>query len=151
MFIRSLRHGRKGAFTGAKAIALVLLIVGVMLMGFIVMQGAGIYKREKAAEQKQGLASVQCVGFLYTVKNIQATVGTLEFEFRNEISSTEDVHHLTIKGESQNSQTVAVYVPVGSSEAVSVPIAVQKNFTVYPDNCQIYAAKCTVGGGCAYY
>ena len=150
MFIKPLSSGRKGAFTGAKAIALMLIVAGILLMAFIVIQGAGIYKRGKAAEQHQGLASIKCVGFLYSIKNIQATASTLEFEFRNEISSTEDVHNVTVEAESQASETVAVYVPVGFSESVSVPIAVQKNFTVYPDNCRIYPARCAVGGGCAY-
>ncbi len=150
MFMKSLSNGRKGAFTGAKAISIMLLIGGVMLMAFIVIQGGSIYKQGKAAEQHQGLASVQCVGFLYSVKNIHATAGAIEFEFRNEISSTEDVHNITVESERQASQTVAVYVPAGFSEPVMVPIAVEKNFTLYPDNCRIYAAMCTVGGGCTY-
>ena len=157
MFIRDLRHGRtygrkygrKGAFTGAKAIALVLLAAGIMLMAFIVVHSTGIYKRGRAAEERQGLASVRCVGFLYTVKNMHATAAALEFELKNEISSTEDVHNLTVTSESQ-SRHVAVFIPIGSSAAVRVPLAVRTNFTLYPDNCQIYPARCKISGECAY-
>ena len=152
MFIRPLGKGRKGAFTGAKAIALVLLAGGIMLMAFIVVHGSGIYKREKAASDKQGLSSVACVGFLYTLKNIHAKADALEFDFKNEISSTEDVHNLTVTSENKSSKTVAIYILAGSSASVSVPLAVESNFTLYPDNCQIYPARCKISSGeCSYH
>ena len=151
MFIRRLRRGRKGAFTGAKAIGLVILAAGLMLMAFIVVHSTGIYKSGRAAEEKQGLSSVQCVGFLYAVTNIRTTPVSLEFELKNEISSTDDIHNLTITGESQSSQAVTVFIPVGSSATVSVPLPVRSNFTLYPDNCQIYPARCRVSSGdCTY-
>ena len=151
MFTRPLRCGRKGAFTGAKAIGLLLLAVGMMLMAFIVMHGTGIYKRGRAAEEKQGLSSVQCVGFLYEVTNIRAAPGSLEFELKNEFSSTDDIHNLTITSESQSSQAVTVFIPIGSSTVVSVPLSVRSNFTLYPDNCQIYPARCSISSGdCTY-
>ena len=121
-------------------------------MAFIVVNGSGIYKHGKATSDKQGLSSVVCVGYVYNVKNIQASSGALEFVFRNEISSTEDVHNITITGESQDIHVIPIYIPPGSSETVSIPAALQGNFTVYPDNCGIYAAKCRAGGGeCAYH
>ena len=151
MFIMPLRRGRKGAFTGAKAIALVLLAAGLMLMAFIVMHGTGIYKSSRAAEEKQGLSSVQCVGFLYTISDIKAAPDSLEFELKNEISSTDDIHNLTILVGNQSKQTVTVNILVGSSATVSVPLSVRSNFTLYPDNCQIYPARCRISGDCAYH
>ena len=147
-------HCKKGALTGKKAVAIILLIVGVMLMFFIISQGVGIYKSSREASDRQGLSSVQCFGFLYTVKGITATDEELQFEFRNELSSTEEVHNLTIMGagtdEGQSRKTVDMSIPIGSSLAVRVPVRVEDNFTVYPDNCLLYPMRCTLEGECAY-
>ncbi|MBI2141109.1 hypothetical protein HYU16_01660 [Candidatus Woesearchaeota archaeon] len=145
---------KKGLLSGKKAVAIILLIVGVMLMFFIISQGIGIYRSSREASDSQGLSSVQCFGFLYTVKGITATDEELQFEFRNELSSTEEVHNLTIMGAGegavQSRSTVDVGIPIGSSLSVRVPVRVEDNFVVYPDNCQLYPLRCTLEGQCAY-
>lgn len=147
-------HCKKGVLTGKKAVAIILLIVGAMLMFFIISQGIGIYKGSRESSDRQGLSSVQCFGFLYSVREIIATEEELQFEFRNEISSTEEVHNLTIMGTGagagQSRSTVGIGIPIGSSLAVRVPVRVEDNFTVYPDNCQLYPMRCTLEGECAY-
>ena len=148
-------HCKKGVLTGKKAVAIILLIVGVMLMFFIISHGIGIYKGSREASDRQGLSSVKCFGFLYTVKGITATDDELQFEFRNLVSSTEEVHNLTIagsgQGAGQSKKTVDVSIPVASSMAVRVPVRVDDNFTVYPDNCQLYPMRWTLEGECAYH
>ncbi|MBI2580274.1 hypothetical protein HYV85_00520 [Candidatus Woesearchaeota archaeon] len=147
-------HCKKGVLTGKKAVAIILLIVGVMLMFFIISQGIGIYKDSREASDRQGLSSVQCFGFLYTVKGITATDEELQFEFRNELSSTEEVHNLTIMGAGtgagQSRSSVDVSIPTGSSLAIRAPVRVEDNFTVYPDNCQLYPLRCSLEGKCSY-
>ncbi len=147
---------KKGVLTGKKAVAIILLIVGAMLMFFIISQGIGTYKGSREATDKIGLSSVQCFGFLYSVNGITATDEELQFEFRNEMSSTEEVHNLTIiggagVGAGQSMRTVDIGIPIGSSLAVRVPVRVEDNFTVYPDNCQLYPMRCTLEGECAYH
>ena len=147
-------HCKKGVLTGKKAVAIILLIVGAMLIFFIISQGIGIYKSSRESSDRQGLSSVQCFGFLYSVRDITATEEELQFEFRNELSSTEEVHNLTIMGagtdEGQSRKTVDMSIPIGSSLAVRVPVRVEDNFTVYPDNCLLYPMRCTLEGECAY-
>ena len=141
---------KKGVLTGQKAIGIIFLIVGVMLMFFIISQGVGLYTASKSASDRQGMSSLQCFGFIYTVKGITATDEELQFEFRNEMSSTEDVHNLTIIGAGQSRSAVDVSIPIGSSLAVRVPVRVEDNFTVYADNCELYPLMCTLEGECAY-
>ena len=154
----TMMHCKKGVLTGKKAVAIILLIAGVMLMFFIVSQGITIYSTSREETDKTGLSSVQCFGFLYSIRGITATEEELQFEFRNELSSTEDVHNLTVAaaiagagtGSSQGKETVDVSIPMGSSMAIRVPVRVVDNFTVYPDNCQLYPMRCTLEGECSY-
>lgn len=140
-----------GVLTGKKAVSIILLIVGVMLMFFIISQGVSIYKSSREGSDDRSSA-LSCVGYLYTISSVTATEDELQFEFKNEVSSSEDVHNLTIIGEGQqSSRTVEVSIPSGRSLAVRVPVSVRDNFTVFPDNCKIYAARCNLDGECAYH
>ncbi|MBI3037274.1 hypothetical protein HYY73_06030 [Candidatus Woesearchaeota archaeon] len=145
-----LLSAKRGALTGKKAVALILLVVGVMLMFFIISQGVGIYKSSREGTDARNDAA-RCVGFLYTISGITATDEELQFTFRNEISSTEDIHNLTIADSVSKKQSFAVSIPVGASMAVRVPVKVDGDFTVYPDDCYVFPAKCDVEGECAYH
>lgn len=148
------RLGAKGgALTGKKAIGIILLIVGVMLMFFIISQGTTLLKSSKQYSDERGLASVQCVGYLYSISGITASADELQFDFRNELSSTEDVHNLTVAGSGGSMWFGEVSIPSSQSMAVRVPVRVEAgdNFSVYPDNCNIYPARCSLGGECAYH
>ncbi|MBI2142812.1 hypothetical protein HYU20_00530 [Candidatus Woesearchaeota archaeon] len=143
-------NGRKGALSGKKVIGIIFLVVGLMLLMFIISQAVNIVKVNRDSSNRGGFSSVHCVGFLYTVKGITATGDELQFEFRNEQSSTEEVHNLTVIGADKKKQAFQISVPVGSSMAVRVPVMVEDNFSVYPDNCEVFPARCSVEGICAY-
>lgn len=142
---------KSGGLTGKKALAIIFLVVGIMLMFFIISQGTSVYKTSREDSDRQGLSSLQCVGFLYTVSGIAATAEELQFTFRNEMSSTEDVHNLTVSGYDSKSQTFPVSILAGSSMAVRVPVKVIDNFTVYPDSCSVFPAACNTDGECSYH
>lgn len=143
-------NDRRGAFTAAKAIALMLLVAGMLLMSFIVFHGVNIYQQSKSTSDSQGLSSVECVGFLFTISDISSTANSVAFVFKNEISSSDDVHNVTVAA-GQERQTVVVFTPPGTSAQVNVQLPVHGNFTVFPDNCGIYPARCKIGGDCAYH
>lgn len=148
-----LLSAKRGALTGKKAVALILFAVGVMLMFFIISQGASIYKSSREGTDARNDAA-RCVAYLYKISGITATDEELQFMFSNDVSSTEDVHNLTIVAMADSGlreQSFAVNIPVGSEMAVRVPVKVDGNFTVYPDSCSIFPAKCSVEGECAYH
>ena len=148
--MKMLLSAKRGALTGKKAVALILLVVGIMLMFFIISQGVSIYKSSReGTDERSGAA--RCVGYLYTISGITATDEELQFTFRNEVSSIEDIHNLTIADSVLKKQSFAVSIPVGSSMAVRVPVKVDGNFSVYPDDCSIFPAKCSLDGECAYH
>lgn len=140
---------KRGEITGKKVIGIIFLITGVMLMFFIISQSIGIYSRSRA-ESDNGSFGAQCVGFIYTITGITATGEELQFEFRNGMSSTEDVHNLTITAEGQEGQAFQLRVPIGTSIGVRVPARVADKFSVYPDGCGMFPAKCTLKEGCTY-
>lgn len=148
--MKMLLSAKKGALTGKKAVALILLVIGIMLMFFIISQGVSIYKSSREGTDLR-IDAARCVGYIYTISGITATDEELQFTFRNEISSTEDVSNLTIADSSLRKQSFAVNIPAGSSMAVRVPVKVDYNFTVYPDSCNIFPARCNVEGECAYH
>ncbi|MBI2550039.1 hypothetical protein HYV83_02560 [Candidatus Woesearchaeota archaeon] len=81
--MKMLLSAKRGALTGKKAVALILLVVGVMLMFFIISQGVSIYKSSReGTDERTGAA--RCVGYLYTISGITATDEELQFTFRNE-------------------------------------------------------------------
>ena len=145
-----LLSAKRGALTGKKAVALILLVVGVMLMFFIISQGVSIYKNSRDGTDLR-IGVTRCVGYIYTISGITATDEELQFTFRNEVSSIEDVSNLTIVGSGPERQSFAVSIPVGSSMAVRVPVKVDGNFSVYPDDCSIFPARCSLDGECAYH
>ncbi len=150
MFLNS-EYGKKGALSGEKVVGIILLVVGIMLLLFIISQAVKITKESRDSSDSRGQPSVRCVGYLYTVSGITATSDELQFEFRNEQSSSEDVHNLTVIDGNRNKQTFQISIPAGSSLAVRVPARVQDNFTVYPDNCGVFPARCSLDGKCAYH
>lgn len=143
-------NGRSGALSGRKVIGIIFLVIGLMLLMFIISQAVDIFKANRDSSDRRGFPSVHCVGYLYTVGGITATSDELQFDFRNEQSSTEEVHNLTVIGSNQKRQTFQIDIPVGSSKAVRVPVTVEGNFSVYPDNCEVFPARCSVEGPCAY-
>ena len=148
MKLRASGSFKRGGAAGAKVISLVLLAVGLMLVVVIAIHTSGIYSLSKDTGKEQGLSSVRCVGFLYDISNIRSTAGRVEFEFINKISSTEDVHNVTVLVGSSTWQTMIIYIPIGTSAIVSAPVKVLDEFIVYPDNCQIYPALCSLSGSC---
>ena len=150
MLLRS-NYNKRGALSGQKVIGIIFLVVGVMLMLFIISQGVKIVKESRDSSNSKGQPSVHCVGYLYTVSGITSTAEELQFDFRNEGSSSEDVHNLTVIDGNRNKQAFQISIPVGSSLAVRVPAKVQDNFSVYPDNCQVFPARCNLDGRCAYH
>lgn len=150
MFLKS-NYNKRGALSGPKVIGIIMMVVGIMLLLFIVSQGMKIFKDSRDSSDSRGGPSVHCVGFLYTISGITATGDELQFNFLNERSSSEDVHNLTVvSSNSLKKQTFQLSIPAGSSLAVRVPVAVQDNFTVYPDNCQVFPARCSIDGECTY-
>ena len=148
--MKMLLSAKRGALTGKKAVALIFLAVGIMLMFFIISQGANIYKSSRESTDLR-VEAVRCVGYIYKISGITASDEELQFTFRNEVSSTEDVRNLTIADSGLRKQSFAVNIPAGSSMAVRVPVKVDGNFTVYPDSCSIFPAKCNLEGECAYH
>lgn len=142
--------GKSGALSGKKVIGIIFLVVGLMLLMFIISQAVNIVKVNRDSSDRRGFPSVHCVGYLYSVKGITATDDELQFDFRNEQSSTEDVRNLTVVGSDLKRQTFQISIPVGSSMAVRVPVRVEDNFSVYPDNCEVFPARCSVEGSCTY-
>lgn len=142
--------GKIGALTGKKAIGIIFLIVGIMLMFFIISQSTGIYKTSRESSDRQGRVSLQCVGYLYSISGVVISDGELQFSFRNELGSTEDVHNLTVADSSGREQGFSVSIPAGSSYSVRVPVAVADNFSVYPDSCNVFPARCSLEGECTY-
>ena len=143
-------NGKSGALSGKKVIAIIFFIVGIMLLLFIISQAVNIVKVNRDSSDRGGFPSVHCVGYLYTVKGITATGDELQFDFRNEQSSTEEVHNLTVVGSDKKKQAFQISILPGSSMAVRVPVIVEDNFSVYPDNCEVFPARCSVEGGCTY-
>jgi len=141
---------KMGAFTGKKAIALIFLVMGVLLMLFIISQGMSLFHTSREDSSKK-VSSSLCVGFIYSISGITATDQELQFNFMNEMSSTEVVHNITIIDEAQKSQTFQVSIPIGTSTGLRVPVKVADKFTVYPDGCGIFPATCSVKEGCKYY
>ncbi len=142
--------GKTGGLTGKKAIALIFLVIGITLMFFIISQGTGVYRASRESSDRQGLSSLQCVGYLYTISEITGSDGEIQFTFRNQLSSTEDVHNLTVSS-SGSKWSGKVSIPIGSSLAVRVPVRAGGNFTVYPDSCEVFPARCSLEGECAYH
>lgn len=149
MLLKS-NYGKRGALSGKKVIGIILFVVGVMLLLFIISQAVRIVKDSRDASDSKGEPSVHCVGYLYTIGGITATGEELQFNFANEQSSSEDVHNLTVIDSNRNRQTFQISIPAGSSMAVRVPVRVQGNFSVYPDNCGVFPARCSLEGECAY-
>ncbi len=142
-------NGKVGALTGKKAISLILLVVGIMLMFFIISQSINLFKVSKDGSDMDVKPSIKCVGYLYRVSNVIAGSEELQFEMENEKSSSEDIHNITVTGYDQHRQTFALDLPVGFTRGVNVPVKVVDNFTLYPDSCSIYAMTCSADGGCA--
>ena len=142
---------KKGALSGKKAVGLILLIVGVLLMFFIISQGTSIYRDSRDSTDEQGLSSVKCVGYVYSIGKITSSSEELQFELRSEHSSTEDISNITVVDESGVSRTFEVAISPGSARSIRVPVTVQGNFSVYPDSCKIYPAICSVDGECTYH
>ncbi len=150
MLLKS-NHRKRGALSGPKVIGIIMMVVGIMLLLFIVSQGMKIFKDSRDSSNSKGVPSAHCVGFLYTISGITATSDELQFNFVNDESSSEDVHNLTVvSGSSLKKQAFQLSIPVGSSLAVRVPVSEQDNFTVYPDNCYVFPARCSVDGECTY-
>lgn len=143
-------HDRRGALSGQKVIGIILFVVGVMLLLFIISQAVKIVKDSRDSSDSKGGSSVHCVGYLYTIKGITVTDEELQFDFVNEPSSSEDVHNLTVIDSSRRKQSFQVSIPVGSSLSVRVPVMVDGNFSVYPDNCAVFPARCSIEGLCSY-
>src|SRR3989338_6758320 len=150
MTMACFRNDRRGGLTGKKAIGLIFLVIGVMLMFFIVSQGTTIYRESREGADQKGLSSVRCVSFIYTISDITPAGDELQFEFSNEISSTEDVHNLTVASPG-STWTGSVSIPVGTSQSLRVPVRAASNFTVYPDNCALFPALCSIGGDCTHH
>ncbi len=144
-------YGKRGVLSGEKVVGIILLVVGIMLLLFIISQAVKITKDSRDSSNSKGQPSVHCVGYLYTVSGITATSEELQFDFSNERSSSEDVHNLTVIDGNRNKQTFQISIPVGSSLAVRVPVKVDVNFSVYPDNCGVFPARCSLDGKCAYH
>lgn len=146
-----LSRSKGGALSGKKAVGLILLIVGVLLMFFIISQGISIYKSSRESSDEQGLAGVKCVGYVYSIGKITSTSDELQFELRSEHSSTEDISNITVVDERGTSRTFDVAITPGVARSIRVPVAVQGNFSVYPDSCGIYPAICSIDGECTYH
>ena len=141
---------KKGELSGKKAIALIFLVIGIMLMFFIISQGTSVYKTSRGSTDKQGIRGLQCVGFLYAISGITGTQDELQFTFRNEMGSTEDVHNLTVGDSAGNRQVFPVNISIGYSFSLRVPVRVEENFSVFPDACHVFPASCNLQGECTY-
>ncbi len=142
--------GKVGGLSGKKAIALIFLVVGIMLMFFIISQGTSLYKSSRESTDRTGVPGVQCVGYFYTISEITATQDELQFTFRNERASTEDVRNITVAGLEGKKQSFDVNILPGQSLSLRVPATIVDNFSVYPASCSVFPARCNLAGECTY-
>jgi hypothetical protein len=136
---------KSGASIGIKVMNLILLVTGILIMIFIVVQGCNIFQESKQGSDRQ-VSGSQCFGYIYSVREIAITPDLLKFRFINDITSTEDVHNITVMDSSGEKHSVVLFIPMGSDSEVAFPLNSGANFSIYPDNCQVFAEKCTAGG-----
>ncbi|GEM_PF-6277310 len=128
-----------------KAIVLFLLALSALLAIFILFKGLNIYQDSKAETEQNWQPSLQCVSYIYSVKGIsyQADAQELVFTFENKLYSDAEITSITVTSDMQQIRTLQKRLVQGTEAKITLPgFAVGKNFTIYPDNCRIYAKTC---------
>lgn len=131
-----------------QAVAIFLLLVAAMLAAFIFSQGAGMFNVAKGSTQETTGPSIDCVGYTYTIKDVQLGNSSLAFIAENKDYGDKDISNVTVKTDANWTMTAQAKIIRGSEKRLLFEnIRIGRNFTVYPDGCRIYEKTCLIATG----
>lgn len=124
-----------------------LAMTGVLGI-YILTQSLSQYAHSTEYADAQSNRSIDCVGYIYSVSQVSYEGGRLSLDFRNEAYSNSEVNTITVITDSNQSREFSQQTPPGADFMINAQgIDIAENFTIYPDNCAIYAKTCYLDSG----
>ena len=134
--------------TGKRVIAVVLLTMAVILGVFIFTQGMGAMNTSKDFIDDVGESTIDCVSYMYSIKNMEYAGNVLSFDLRHEsYSDVEMISSVTVVADSKETVETPGLIKGISKKITFENIIVGDNFTFYPDNCASFPVVCDMGQG----
>lgn len=115
---------------------IVFLIIFVLLTVFIAIRTGFIF-RAGTGYAEETTATVECVGYIYSVNNINYSDGKLSFELENKRISGYDLDNISIWSEEDQKQVMANVI-IGSSKRIEIDdFNINNSFSIAPVGCEI--------------
>ncbi|MBI2133758.1 hypothetical protein HYU11_03695 [Candidatus Woesearchaeota archaeon] len=131
-----------------KAITVFLLAMTIVLGIYIFTHGWSAYKATRQHTESTLNPSIECSRYIYSVDDIDYGDSRLSFLFKNEEYSDHEISRITLKSDMNFSQTITKQLYRGNHARISLEgFGIGKNFTIYPDNCLLFAKTCTLQTG----
>ncbi len=126
-----------------KAVMIFLMIFAATLGIYIGMQSLSIYWENKNVTETTATPSIDCAKYMFSVKNPSYDGYAASFEITNEKDlSLENFHSVTVVGVTQKSAETKNFIP-GTTRQIKInDINIDKNFSVYVDECAVYKKTC---------
>jgi hypothetical protein len=136
-----------------KAINLFILIFGIILTIFLFTQGTNIYKGYSSKAQDNWQPSIDCIGYIYGVNSLQSDELGITFNVQNKDYSEKIITNITVKSDTGDQRAIPKVIIQGGQGKINLEaFRYEKNFTIFPDNCELYAKTCfPKNGQCISY
>jgi len=122
---------------------IVFLIIFVLLAVFIAIRTASIYRAGTGYANKT-TATVECVGYIYSVDNINYSDGKLSFDLENKEISGSDLNNISIWSGENQKQAIANII-IGSSKRMEInDFNINNSFSIAPVGCEIQGKTYTI-------
>jgi len=116
---------------------IVFLIIFVLLGVYIAVRTAFIYRVGTGYANKT-TATVECVGYIYEVSNIDYSNSKLSFDLENKAFSRYDLNNIIVSSE-EDYKEVAANIIIGTSKKMEIEnIKINNSFWIAPKGCEIY-------------
>ena len=125
-----------------KAIMFSLFVLGILIGGYILISGMKIYQESRANTETNWHPSIDCIRYVYSIDAINFKERQLSFIIDNKDYSDHEISNITIRSGKQK-LSVPTFIPPGAQDRITFEdVDAQDNFTLYPDNCELYFKTC---------
>ncbi len=122
---------------------IVAFIIFVLVGAFIIVRIAVIYRGTTGYANVTTKPAIECAGYMYSITNIDYSDGQLSFMLENKEYSDYEIDKIIITT-NETMEEVNVDLIRGGEKQIAVEMAIDREFSVFPKGCQIYAKEFTV-------
>ncbi|RLE37461.1 hypothetical protein DRJ17_06550 [Candidatus Woesearchaeota archaeon] len=116
----------------------VFLAIFILLGAYIAVRTAVIYRMGTGFANETSTSTVQCVGYIYDIRNIEYSNNLLGFDLQNKPFSRYDIDEIVVISENDLKEVITRTI-IGTSKRIEIDdFSINNTFLVAPVGCEVY-------------